>query len=277
MAPGKAMIDYEAEFDISALVPESAQIKAGWERDAAAYRESAPCELDRPYGPGPHLFYDLFHPTGGTEAGSIALFLHGGYWQAFDRKLFSHMARGLNAHGYTVCVAGYDLCPEVRIGDIVNDVRSLAEHLWATYRKPILTYGHSAGGHLTAALLATDWRARRLPPALAAAGMAISGLFDLVPLLDTSVNEALRMDQKEAVANSPIAMGIPYGTKLIAAYGGEESNEFKRQSRVIVDFWTRGGSEAILREEAGANHSSIIAPLADPDSSLVHDLAQLGK
>ncbi|MDJ0931868.1 alpha/beta hydrolase [Breoghania sp.] len=271
------MIDYEAEYNNRVMVPEHPEIIAGWERDAAAYRESASCDLDRAYGLGPRLFYDLFHPTGGTEANSIALFLHGGYWQSLDRKHFSHMARGLNAHGYTVCVASYDLCPEVRVGDIVSEIRSLAEYLWETYRKPILSYGHSAGGHLTAALLATDWRARRLPPALARAGLAISGLFDLVPLLGTSVNKALGMDQKEAVTNSPITMGIPYGTKLIATVGGAESKEYKRQSRVIVDFWNRGGTEATLHEEAGANHFTVIASLADTDSSLVHDLTQLGK
>ncbi|MEI2384682.1 alpha/beta hydrolase [Breoghania sp. JC706] len=271
------MIDYEAEYNNRAMVPEHPEIIAGWERDAAAYRESSPCELDRAYGLGPRLFYDLFHPTGGTEARTIALFLHGGYWQALDRKHFSHMARGLNAHGYTVCVASYDLCPDVRIGTIVSEIRDLAEYLWETYRKPIVAYGHSAGGHLTASLLATDWRARSLPPALAAAGMAISGLFDLLPLIGTSVNTALKMDQREAIANSPIAMGIPYGTRLIAAVGGEESAEYKRQSRVIVDFWSRGGIESTLREEAGANHFTVIAPLANPESALVHDLAQLGK
>ena len=271
------MIDYEAEYNNGARVPEHPEIIAGWERDAAAYREASACELDRAYGLGPRLYYDLFPPTDGTEARTLALFVHGGYWQKLDRKHFSHMARGLNAHGYTVCVASYDLCPQVRLGDIVSEIRDLAEYLWQAYRKPILAYGHSAGGHLTASLLATDWRARRLPPAIACAGMAISGLFDLLPLLGTSMNQALRLDQKEAIANSPIAMGIPYGTKLIAAVGSEESREFKRQSRIIADFWSRGGIDASLRELEGANHFTAIAPLADPESDLVHDLAQLGK
>lgn len=271
------MIDYETEYNNRARVPDHSAVIEGWQRDAAAYRAEANCELDRAYGLGPRLYYDLFHPSNGGEARTIALFLHGGYWQSLDRKFFSHMARGLNAHGYSVCVASYDLCPQVRIGDIVAEIRNLAEYLWETYRKPILAYGHSAGGHLTAALLATDWRARRLPPQLACAGMAISGLFDLLPLVSTSINGALRMDDKEAIANSPLAMLTPYGSKLIASVGGEESDEYKRQSRVIVDFWRRGGIDATLREEAGANHFTVVAPLADPDSSMVHDLAKLGR
>ncbi|WP_319771937.1 alpha/beta hydrolase [Breoghania sp.] len=271
------MIDYETEYNNRARVPGVADIIAGWEADAAAYREGATCELDCAYGLAPRMQYDLFMPSDGADARMVALFIHGGYWQATDRKYYSHMARGLNAHGFTVCVAGYDLCPEVRIGDIVTEIRDLAQHLWERFHKPILTYGHSAGGHLTASLLATDWRARRLPPGLASAGMAISGLFDLLPLIRTSVNDAVRMDQKEAIASSPIAMGIPYGARLIASVGGAESSEFKRQSRVIVDFWSRGGIDAKLREEEGANHFTVVAPLADPDSAMVHDLAQLGR
>ncbi|WP_321341732.1 alpha/beta hydrolase [Breoghania sp.] len=271
------MIDYEAEYNNRAMVPEHPDIIAGWAKDAAAYREGSACELDCAYGLGPRMQYDLFLPTGGADARMIALFLHGGYWQALDRKHFSHMARGLNAQGYTVCVAGYDLCPEVRISDIVVEIRDLAAHLWERFRKPILAYGHSAGGHLTAALLATDWRKRHLPPGLANAGMAVSGLFDLLPLIRTGVNDAVRMDQKEAIANSPIAMGIPYGARLIASVGELESSEYKRQSRVIVDFWSRGGIDAKLRVEEGANHFTVIAPLADPDSGMIHDLAQLGR
>lgn len=272
------MIDYEAEYDNRARVPEHPEIIAGWARDAAAYRESARADLDRPYGLAPRLTYDLFHPaTPADDARATVIFIHGGYWQALDGKHFSHMARGLNAQGFTVAVPTYDLCPQVRVGNIVAEIRDLARHLWEEHRKPVVACGHSAGGHLTAALLASDWRAMGLPKQLAPAGMAISGLFDLLPLTGTSVNTALRMDQKEAIAQSPLAMGTPYGTKFIASVGGAESDEYLRQSRIIVDIWGRGGVRTKLRIEDGANHFTVIAPLADPDSSMVADLAGLAR
>lgn len=272
------MIDYESEYNNRARVPEHPDIIAGWARDAAAYRDTAKAELDRPYGLAPRLTYDLFHPAEpGADARAIVLFIHGGYWQALDNKHFSHMARGLNAHGFTVAVPNYDLCPQVRIGDIVAEIRDFARYLWENYKKPIVPCGHSAGGHLTAALLASDWGALHLPKRLAPAGMAISGLFDLLPLVGTSINTALRMDQKEAIANSPLAMGTPYGTKMIASVGGDESAEYLRQSRVIVDIWGRGGVATKLRVEDGANHFTVIAPLADPGSDMVADLAGLAR
>lgn len=272
------MIDYEAEYNNRLLVPEHPEIIAGWARDAAAYRDSAKAEFDRPYGLAPRLTYDLFHPdTPADDARATVLFIHGGYWQALDGKSFSHMARGLNAHGFTVAVATYDLCPQVRIGDIVAEIRDLTRHLWENHGKPVVACGHSAGGHLTAALLTTDWGSLHLPKGLAPAGMAISGLFDLLPLVGTSINDALRMDAKEAIAQSPLAMGTPYGTKLIASVGGAESNEYLRQSRVIVDIWGRGGVGTKLRVEPDANHFTVIAPLADPDSDMVADLANLAR
>ncbi len=272
------MIDYEAEYNNRARVPEHPAIIEGWARDAAAYRETAKADLDRAYGLAPRLQYDLFHPdTPADDARAIVVFIHGGYWQALDRKHFSHMARGMNAQGFTVCIPSYDLCPQVRIGDIVAEIRDLARHLWENHRKPIVACGHSAGGHLVAALLTSDWGARHLPKRLAPAGMAISGLFDLLPLVSTSLNAALRMDLKEAIAQSPLAMGTPYGTKLIASVGGEESAEYLRQSRVIVDIWGRGGVGTKLRIEDGANHFTVLAPLANPESSMVGDLANLAR
>ncbi|MCA1297528.1 alpha/beta hydrolase [Stappia indica] len=263
------VIDYEAEYNNRALVPEHPSLIEGWRRDAAAYRNEANAELDISYELSPRAAYDLFLPAGGLPSrGVIALFLHGGYWQALDRSFFSHMARGPVAHGIPTVIGNYDLCPDVRIGDITEEIRRLIAHLWDRYRKPVVVYGHSAGGHLTAEMLATDWRQRGLPPRLVPAGLAISGLFDLQPLVSTSLNTNLRLDRQEAIAASPIARIAPAGTALIAAVGGDESSEFLRQSRIIADIWGRGGVDTTLDIRPGENHFTVIAPLADPDSDL---------
>jgi arylformamidase len=271
------MTDYESEYNNRARVPEFEQIVAGWQRDAAAYRDSSNCELDVAYGLSGRLTYDMFVPADDRDhgKGAIALFIHGGYWQSMEPKFFSHMAAGLNGHGYRVAVAGYDLCPDVRIDDIIEELRLLCGHLWQHYRRPIVAYGHSAGGHLTASLLSTDWPLRGLPVRLVPAGYALSGLYDLLPLVRTSINDKLRMDEKDAIRLSPIAMSGPAGTKLIAAVGGEESREYFRQSRIIVDLWGRGGVDTRIHIEAAANHFTIIAPLADPTSDMVGDIVTM--
>ena len=150
-------VDYESEYNNRARVPEHPEIIAGWKHDAAAFRQTARSELDIPYGPTPRATYDLFLPEAHLDdAPAVALFIHGGYWQALEGKFFSHMAAGPLSHALPVAVANYDLCPDVRMGDIVEEMRSLAESLWQRFRKPIVAYGHSAGGHLTAMMCATE-------------------------------------------------------------------------------------------------------------------------
>jgi arylformamidase len=117
-------VDYEAEYNNRARVPEHPQIFAAWARDAAAYRDEAAgerrAELGLPYGATTRQTIDLFSPAGGAAA-PLALFIHGGYWRSLEPALFSHVARGLNGHG--VAVAGYDLCPQARIADIIGQTR----------------------------------------------------------------------------------------------------------------------------------------------------------
>ncbi len=271
-------IDYESEYNNRARVPDHLEVMEGWQRDAAAWRETCRCELDIAYELSPRTTYDLFLPEPGREGPRvIGLFVHGGYWQALDCKSFSHMAAGLVAHGIPVAVANYDLCPQVRIGDITEEIRRLTETLWDRFNRPVLAFGHSAGGHLTAELVATRWGERGKPNRLVPAGLALSGLFDLQPLVGTSINEKLRLDRDEAIAQSPITRPTPAGTRFTAAVGADESAEYLRQSRIIVDQWSRGGVDAKLDIQPGANHFTVIGPLARPDSALTLELMDMAR
>ena len=152
--------DYEAEYNNRARVPEHPEIFARWAREAEDYRAEAMkerrAELGLQYGDTPRQTIDLFSPKGAAEA-PLALFIHGGYWRSLDPSLFSHAARGANAHGIAVAVAGYDLCPEVTIAEIIDQIRHACLFLWLRTGRRMMVYGHSAGGHLAAAMLATDW------------------------------------------------------------------------------------------------------------------------
>ena len=267
-------IDYEVEYNNRARVPENPALMAGWARDAAAYREGhAPRSIA--YGPGARNHVDFF---AGDGQGPIVVFIHGGYWQALDGSSFSHCARGLNAHGIDVAVPSYDLCPQVSVDTIIEQMRAAAREL-ARLGRPLAVSGHSAGGHLAACLLATDWQALdpSLPKELVVAVYAISGLFDLVPLVGTSINKALGLDAASARAASPLFWKPPDHGILDAVVGEKESAEYHRQSRGIADTWGAAGLATRFGAVSDANHFTAIAPLADPDSPMVTRLKQLAR
>jgi arylformamidase len=272
-------IDYEVEYDNRARVPEHPQIFAGWTRDAEDYRDLAMqerrAELGLAYGESPRQFIDLFSPKPDVTA-PLALFVHGGWWRSLEPSMFSHMARGLNAHGVAVAVAGYDLCPHVRIADIIEQIRHACLFLWLRTKQRLLVYGHSAGGHVAGAMLATDWPAL-YPKAgeLVPAAYSISGVFDLAPLVGISVNQDLRLDAQSAQEVSPLTWTAPKGRTFDAVVGGLESSEFLRQSKTIADTWGKAGVETRYEAIDGANHFTVIGALADPQSAMVKRLAEL--
>jgi len=275
-----ADMDYEAEYNNRARVPEHAEIFLRWARDAENYRAAAlkegRAELGLAYGDTPRQTVDIFAPQAGERA-PLALFVHGGYWRSLDPSLFSHMACGLNARGIAVAVAGYDLCPIVTIADIIEQIRRACIFLWQRLGRRMLVYGWSAGGHLSAAMVATDWPSLypRAPADLVAAGYAISGLFDLNPLIKTSMNQDLRLDADGARRLSPQFWPLAAGRVFDAAVGALESNEFRRQSQSIAQAWRQAGAQTRYEEVAGMNHFTIVDALADPQSAMVARIAEL--
>ena len=245
---------------------------AGWARDAAAYRERHP-PRSISYGPGARNMIDFFP---GDHEGPIVVFIHGGYWQSLDGSSFSHLAEGLNAHGISVAIPSYDLCPSVTVDDIIQQMRAASREL-ARLGRSLVMSGHSAGGHLAACMLATDWPAldASLPEDLVVAAYAISGLFDLGPLIETSINKAMRLDQAAARAASPLFWNVPRRGSLDAVVGENESVEYFRQSRTIVDVWGAAGVATRFGVVPGANHFTAIAPLANPQSPMVLRLKEL--
>jgi arylformamidase len=268
-----ADIDYEAEYNNRARVPEHPSLIAGWARDAQAWRESQQRAFHTiSYGPNARHIIDIFPAR---NQGAMVVFIHGGYWQALHGSFFSHLAAGLNVHGVSVAIPSYDLCPQVSVEDIIAQMRHAARELARLGRRLVVS-GHSAGGHLAACLLATDWRSidAALPDDLVKAAYTISGLFDLGPLVKTSVNNALGLDQTSARQLSPLFWPAPLRGSLDAAVGGDESAEYFRQSRTIVDQWSKSIATRFA-EVPGANHFTAIAPLADPHSPMTLRLRDL--
>ncbi|MCA3272773.1 MAG: alpha/beta hydrolase [Roseomonas sp.] len=259
-------MDAEREYNNRARVPESAEIIAGWARDAAAFRESGVrAELNLPYGAGEREKLDLFLPPN-AEAAPTALFIHGGYWQALDPSFVSHCARGLLGQGVAVAVPSYDLCPAVTLGEIAEQMRRAVAFLHRSRGGRLLAAGHSAGGQLAALLLATDWPAFQssLPAGMVGAALPVSGIFELEPLKGTSIATALRLTEADIATLSPRLLPPPAFEGLHVVVGGAESDEFIRQSRDFATHW--GGSFEAL---PGANHFTVLEPFTDPAHPLM--------
>lgn len=274
-------MDYEVEYNNRARTPEHPEIIARWERDSADYRSSHPgAEIGLAYGPTERTIIDVF-PGDRAISGRrpVVMFIHGGYWQSLDKDRFSFLARGANAHGFTVALPSYDLCPNVTLPVIIEQIRAACLWLWERFESNLVLLGHSAGGHLAAAMLTTDWRAfhDEAPADLVAGGLAVSGVFDLEPLIPTSINTALRLDRNTARDSSPVHWSPRPGTRLIAAVGADESSEFLRQSRMMCDVWNGHGADCTYLEVSDANHFTVIEPFADPASDLTARLVALAQ
>lgn len=275
--------ELESQYNARAAVPEHVAIQAEWKRRSEQLRASRGCRLDLAYGASERQKIDLIEA--GVANAPLQVYLHGGYWQRGDRRDNHFVAESLCANGVNVALVGYDLCPNVVIDDIVAQVRAALVWLWrhaddlAFDATRIQVCGHSAGGHLTAMLMATHWPdvAEDLPADLVQSGLAISGLYALEPLVRTSINEAVAMDTQTAQRNSPALMPGIGGAPLTAAVGGLESAEFHRQARTLADNWQSRSAPVNVLEVPGTNHFTIVEALAGDGVLLRRALALLAR
>ena len=271
-------IDLEAEYNNRARVPEYADIAARWAAKSAELRKTLAFEGEISYGGHARQTYDVVHPlgapgdqavVGGDGQTPLVVYIHGGYWQRGAPSDYTFVCEQFALRGVRVCVAGYRLCPDVLIGDIVDDIALCLGAIWRRYRQYPLVIGHSAGGHLAAMMLARDWSGDGdVPNDLVRAALSISGVFELGPLVGLTIGEALALDRAQVEALSPRFAPVPSAGQLLAAVGGDESAEFIRQSVDFANAWAGGGMDASSTIVPGKNHFTVVDELARADSDL---------
>lgn len=266
--------ELEAQYNNVARRPDVDDLLQNWIDRSAAWREYADALLDQAYGEHERERVDLFR-SGRSDA-PLLVYIHGGYWQRGDKSMYSFVAQAFNAAGIDVAVVGYPLCPEVSMSALTDSIRSALAWLYRSAgklrinRERINLSGHSAGGHLTAMGLVTNWPllAGDLPANLLKSGIALSGLFRLQPLLPTSISTALHLTEAEITQLSPVFAPAPATIPTLVVVGGAESKQFFVQADDLVRAWSNDMRQIERYDEPGVDHFDLVNRLADPASEL---------
>ena len=205
----------------------------------------------------------------------MLVFIHGGYWRALDKADHSFIAPAFVDAGAAVVIPNYGLCPAVDIATIAMQMARAVAWTWRHAARlggdpdRILVAGHSAGGHLATMLLCCDWPSvdAGLPQGIVGRAMSISGLYDLEPLRHVSfLQKDLRLDDAQVRRLSPVGYPKPQG-RLLTAVGADESDEFRRQNRLMEAAWGPAVVPQVL-EIPEADHFTILHELADSEAPL---------
>jgi acetyl esterase/lipase len=245
------------------------KITEEWVTASAALRAKHPGHLALPYAPGERTKWDLF--PGSDPSAPCFVHIHGGYWQRNSRETFSCLAEGVMAHGWSAALPGYTLAPGASLTQITKELITALDWLGDQGKShgiagPIILSGWSAGGHLTAFLLDH--------PSVAA-GLAISGVYELAPLRDSpSVNDKVKFTEEEIVALSPMRLPSP-NKPLNIAYGVLELPGMIAMSRDYHAYRAHARLPGSLIPIVKAHHYTILNELRSPNSILTRAALQL--
>ncbi len=235
---------YSKQYNARAGIPDHPQIFARWQHESALVRRTHAGVLDIPVGEAAKERLD-FYPAHRPGA-PLLVFIHGGWWRSLDKSDFTFIVPAYRRAGFNVALTNYTLAPEASLQEIVlQQVRALA---WLYHnagklefdRERIVVSGHSAGGHLSAMMMAAHWPVwdPSLPADLVRGGVLMSGLYDLDPIIHTDfVNGDLKLDPASALKLSPATMPQSHPTPFLTSVGDLESDEFKRQTALIAAEW----------------------------------------
>lgn len=267
------------EYDIESTVPSLDPFRERNEALTAEFKRDLLCHESLAYGPSPAETLDLYLPKDAAQPTPLFVFIHGGYWRLGSKNSSGFMAKCLTEAGVAYAAIDYGLAPDVTVDEIVRQAR--ASVAWIHNRAGgygidpdrIFVGGSSAGGHLTAMIMAPGWQDEfGAPEDMVKGAMLFSGLYDLEPLRHCEPNSWLKLDEAAAHRNSPMVQPLPNGIPLIVAYGSEETPEFCRQSADFAERCRAEGLDCPAYEMDGLNHFNVTAEICNPDSFLTEQL-----
>lgn len=251
----------DAAYDNNKAVANSPALIAARNDASAKFRASHAAALDIPYGQRERTRIDLYPAR--DKAAPCLVFIHGGYWQRNSRDVFAMLVEGMAAHGWSVAIPGYTLAPEASLTEIVGEISLALDWLAANGAShgiagPVILSGWSAGAQLTAMALAHP---------VVAAGLAISGVYDLGPIRDTALNVALKLTDEEIGKLSPLRLPVVQ-KHLAIVYGSAELPALVWDSRNFYQKRAAAGAPGELIAIDGADHFTILEQLQRKDGAL---------
>ncbi len=227
------------------------------------------------YGTGEFQTIDLVVPDGADGSASLLVYIHGGYWQLLSKRESFFAAPGCLDQDMAFAAIDYTLAPEATLDEIVEECRQALRLLarsassYGYDPERIFIAGSSAGGHLSAMMGLAGVNQSSDGLGFAPAGLIlISGVFELEPLIGTTVNDAVGLDHAAAIRNSPMLADLAGLPPSLLTWGEIETDEFKRQSKLMAYKMSQAGVEVSLLEVPGRNHFDIVLALADPRTLL---------
>ena len=254
----------EAEYNPRLRVKDAANFAPAWTARAEATRRRVASKLTLRYGPHPREMYDYFPAP---HAKGTLIFIHGGYWRSFSKDEFSWIVEPYVQRGISVVVVNYPLCPDVTIRRIASSCEAaiahfLNEHADTQERKQVVIAGHSAGGYLTAAMLATDWTYYGLTETPFIGAVPVSGVFDLRPLVCASMNEQIRLSDEQAASWSLLHEDVLVKCPMVPMVGELESDEFIRQTYAIAQALPSIATAPMV--VSNRHHFDVIEAISEP-------------
>lgn len=189
----------------------------------------------------------------------LVVFVHGGFWRRLSADDGTFLTPGFQQLGYDFASINYSLCPNEPLETLVDQTRSAIRFLQTTYDPSNITLiGHSAGAHLIAMILVSSSTPRF------ARAILVSGIYDLAPILETSINVETQLTTEVAKRLSPINLvSQASNTPITVVWGENETDEFKRQSRDFAASWAREETHErpVICEISKRNHFDILYDL----------------
>jgi arylformamidase len=266
-------LEIDNEYNVEIAVPDRALYLQEYAQSSAAARRHLDHAADIRYGATIEEYVDIFPAT--RKNAPVLIFLHGGYWRGLSAKEFSFVAKGPQDAGVTTVVVNYALCPKVTMDEIIRQIRAAIHWTYSNIAdfngdpERLYVSGHSAGGHLTAIAMLTDWQGDYdLPRNVIKGGICISGIYDLTPLQYSFLQEDIRLDRPSIDRNSPIYNVGYVQSQLLITYGEDETSEFCRQSEDFRAAWMASGNKSRFLAQPRMNHFTAISGFKDRESPL---------
>ncbi|MEO7767114.1 MAG: alpha/beta hydrolase [Ferruginibacter sp.] len=272
--------ELDRQYNTRLQVPEFADYINGWELRSKQAEQQYPAVKNIAYGDLPREQLDIYPSSKPYAKGLV--FIHGGYWQRFDKSFFQFVSMAFHSYDVTTVILNFPLAPAATIEQIGASCLKAVQWLQANLSSyngdadQMYVAGHSAGAHLMTMLMADSGQANgtALGADVFKGACALSGLFNLVPVQLCEVNKVLQMDAATALKNSPTQFKPHIQCPLMLAVGGAETKEFIDQSTELYECW-KDNIPINFSQIAGANHFSILDDLCDPTTTLHNNMRQL--